>query len=408
VSFEYGTTNSYGSTVSGGTVSAGSGSSSVSGALSNLTCNTTYYYRVTATNYAGTTNGSGRSFVTSGCPQSTLTVIAPSSLTFGNTATLSFGGGSGGGAVSYSAGSSTGCSVSGTTLSVTNASGTCAVTATKAADSTYAEATSVAVPVTLNKATQTINFGAAPNVAVGSTGTVTTTGGGSNIARVYASTTQTACTVDSSTGVVTGLTGGTNNCTITANQAGDSNYSAATQVQQSFSVNSVRAFTGPAPAGGAQSVSFTTADAGCTFDTSATTFQDAAPATLDSGYSRVGGINTLKIVGCSTSTPATINFTITYPNIPAGAVYRKFGPTPTSNGASLWYTFGTVSGNTVSFSITDGQLGDDDVSANGVILDPGALSSATAGIPTLSEWSLIILSALLALGTFGVMRRRQI
>ena len=45
--------------------------------------------------------------------------------------------GSGTGAVTYSTGASTGCAVSGSILSVTNASGTCSVTATKAADANW-------------------------------------------------------------------------------------------------------------------------------------------------------------------------------------------------------------------------------------------------------------------------------
>jgi len=85
-------------------------------------------------------------------------VVTPSTVTYGTTATLSATGGSGNGAVSFSIGTSTGCSVSGTTLSVTNASSTCAVTATKAADSNYYSADSAPVTVTLVKATSTISW----------------------------------------------------------------------------------------------------------------------------------------------------------------------------------------------------------------------------------------------------------
>lgn len=83
---------------------------------------------------------------------------------------------------------------------------------------------------------QSISFGTAPSVIVGGTGTVSTTGGASGNARVYASTTVAACTVNSSTGVVTGVIAGTNNCTITANQAGNASYSAAPQASQSFGI----------------------------------------------------------------------------------------------------------------------------------------------------------------------------
>lgn len=91
--------------------------------------------------------------------QSALIVSAnPSTVIYGNTSTLSTTGGSGTGAVTYSAGASTGCSVSGNTLSVTNvdASGTCSVTATKAADANYNEATSAALTVNLEPASATM------------------------------------------------------------------------------------------------------------------------------------------------------------------------------------------------------------------------------------------------------------
>src|SRR5262249_53337557 len=92
-------------------------------------------------------------------------------------ATLTTTGGSGTGAITFSVGTSTGCSVSGSTLSVTNASGTCSVTATKAEDGTYNATTSAPVTVTLVKANATINgtaydgpYDAAPH---GATGTAT-------------------------------------------------------------------------------------------------------------------------------------------------------------------------------------------------------------------------------------------
>lgn len=87
--------------------------------------------------------------------QATLTVTGPSSVTYGSTGTLTSTGGTGTGATSYSS-TGTGCSISGgTTLNVTNASGTCSVTATKAADGNYSTTTSAAFSVTLNKKTVT-------------------------------------------------------------------------------------------------------------------------------------------------------------------------------------------------------------------------------------------------------------
>ena len=115
------------------------------------------------------------SFQVGNLTQATLKVTGPSSLTYGTTTTVTASGGSGTGALSFSAGSSTGCSLSGTTLSVTNASGTCSLTATKAADSNYNQAVSAAFPVTLVKAnsTTTATFTTTQTVT-GTTATLTT------------------------------------------------------------------------------------------------------------------------------------------------------------------------------------------------------------------------------------------
>ena len=81
--------------------------------------------------------------------QATLTVTGPATVPYGTTAAYATAGGSGTGAVSFGAGASTGCTVSGSTLTVTNGSGSCALTATKAGDGNYYAATSVPFPVQL-------------------------------------------------------------------------------------------------------------------------------------------------------------------------------------------------------------------------------------------------------------------
>jgi streptogramin lyase len=61
---EYGTTTAYGSTAPAGNIPEGIGSVSVSAALSGLTGNTTYHYRVTATSPGGTAAGADGTFTT--------------------------------------------------------------------------------------------------------------------------------------------------------------------------------------------------------------------------------------------------------------------------------------------------------------------------------------------------------
>lgn len=83
---------------------------------------------------------------------------------------------------------------------------------------------------------------------------------------------------------------------------------------------------------------------------------------------------------------------------------------------SAWESIGSVSniGTTktvISFEIQDGGPYDADGSANGVIVDPivpigPAAVGAVASIPTLSEWSMILLAILMGVGTVVAMRRR--
>lgn len=93
VTFEYGTTSSYGGTGSPlkaaqGTLASGA-SSTVSAALTGLTCNTLYHFRVVGSNSAGTSNGSDLTFTTAPCTASapTVTTTTASNITT-TTATL--------------------------------------------------------------------------------------------------------------------------------------------------------------------------------------------------------------------------------------------------------------------------------------------------------------------------------
>jgi len=79
--------------------------------------------------------------------QPTLTVIAPSTAPIDSTTALSTSGGAGSGSVTYSTGSSTVCSVTGSTLTFGSSAGTCTVTATKDADAAYLATTSSAVTI---------------------------------------------------------------------------------------------------------------------------------------------------------------------------------------------------------------------------------------------------------------------
>jgi len=82
VTFAYGLDTTYGSlvTATASPLSSSSSNSSVTAAVTGLTCNTTYHFRVIGGNTAGTTNGSDLNFTTSACPAPTVTTNSATSL----------------------------------------------------------------------------------------------------------------------------------------------------------------------------------------------------------------------------------------------------------------------------------------------------------------------------------------
>ncbi|MGC2457247.1 MAG: CARDB domain-containing protein [Gallionellaceae bacterium] len=164
----------------------------------------------------------------------------------GGTGSVSATGGASGNPVSFASTTVSVCTVSGSTVTGVSA-GTCTIAANQAGNANYNAAAQATQNITVGPGSQTISFGAAPTVAAGGTGTVSATGGASGNPVTFTSTTTSVCTTSGTNGsTVTGLTAGT--CTINADQAGNTNYNAATQVQQSFSIGV-----------GSQTISFGTA-----------------------------------------------------------------------------------------------------------------------------------------------------
>ncbi len=160
-------------------------------------------------------------------PQATLTVDNPGSLAFGSTTTLSTSGGSGTGAVTFDIGGSSGCSLSGADLTITDNTGTCAVTATKDADAHYSSATSASRTITMVQANQTIGTISPTSGSLsGGSDTLSPATSSAGLPVTFASTTTGICTVSGTT--VTYVAEG--NCGITANQSGDTHYNPAPQV----------------------------------------------------------------------------------------------------------------------------------------------------------------------------------
>ncbi len=96
--------------------------------------------------------------------------------------------------------------------------------------------------------------------------------------------------------------------------------------------------------------------------------------------------------------------TLTYPAaLPPDTTYWKHGPQAVG-GAAGWYAMPgvTVSGNQITFTLTDGALGDDDLTVNGTVHDPGGPLLPAAAV--LSPVALLLL-AMVLLG-LGVRRSR--
>jgi hypothetical protein len=167
--------------------------------------------------------------------QATLAVIGPSSVSYGATGTATVSGGNGTGALTFSAGSSTGCSVSGATVSVTNASNTCVLTATRAADNNYNAVTSAPYTVALSKGQQvTLAVTGPGSVSYGATGTATVSGGSGTGALTFSAGSSTGCSVS---GATVSVTNASNTCVLTASQAADTNYNAATSAAYTVTLN---------------------------------------------------------------------------------------------------------------------------------------------------------------------------
>ena len=90
--------------------------------------------------------------------QATLSITGPNDATYGvPDQTITTSGGSGTGATTFSAGTSSACSIVSGELHVISGTGSCAITATKAGDSNFNPTTSAPFAVTIHKATLAVN-----------------------------------------------------------------------------------------------------------------------------------------------------------------------------------------------------------------------------------------------------------
>ncbi|HYL15065.1 MAG TPA: choice-of-anchor D domain-containing protein [Terriglobales bacterium] len=235
------------------------------------------------------------------------------------------------------------CSIAGNVVTMTSGTGICSLTANWAADANYLAAVPLTQSTTATLAAPTVTFTGAPGSApYQSTFTVATTTNASTTAVITASG---GC---SNVGNLVTMTSGTGTCSLTANWAADTNYSAATATQSTTAtkIAPTVTFTG-APASAPYQGTFTVATT-----TNATT---VAVITASGGCSNVGNLVTMTsgTTACSLtanwaadanysaasatqSTLATkIAPTVAFTGAPGSAVYNTTFPvTATSNSSS--------------------------------------------------------------------------
>jgi hypothetical protein len=206
-------------------------------------------------NYAGRT-GDCESFTVAKAPQAVaFTSTPPSPAVFGGSYAPTATGGASGIPVRFSidAASDPGaCSLNpaGTTVSFTG-TGTCIIDANQAGDTNYDPAAQQQQPFTITKASQAVAFTSTPpNAAVfGGTYAPTATGGASGnpvLFSIDASSDAGVCSLNAAGTTVSFTGAGT--CVIDANQAGDADYDAAAQQEQSFTVEGLASVRITAPA----------------------------------------------------------------------------------------------------------------------------------------------------------------
>lgn len=145
----------------------------------------------------------------------------------------------------------------------------------------------------------------------------------------------------------------------------------------------------------------------CSIDQVAAVLPDDVAAQGLEGIDFEHGLLDFTLAGCTPS--ASVTITLTFPSaLPQGAGLFKFGPTPDNPTPGLYEMPASLSGATATYTITDGGLGDDDLSVNGVITDPvgpgtvpaaapapGAAGPGVESVPTLQQWALLLMSLLL-------------
>ena len=211
---------------------------------------------------------------------------------------------------------------------------------------------------------------------------------------------------------VNGLTPGVAyNCSVAAQSS-----SGAGPASQPLTVNApvAGATTISTLQGGSATLTVSNPASGCSLQSASLVRAQSLPTAPPQGAAAYPlGVLDLRSSGCNSG--ATLKLSVTMPQaLPAGAQYWKYGPTA-ANPAPHWYAFNdgfkVTSANTYTLDVQDGGLGDDDLQANGVVVDPGGLmvmaATSPAAIPVWNLAGLAATSASVLLAMAALRRRRR-
>ncbi|WP_242699162.1 MULTISPECIES: IPTL-CTERM sorting domain-containing protein [unclassified Delftia] len=218
--------------------------------------------------------------------------------------------------------------------------------------------------------------------------------------------------LNTSTGTISGTpsSSGTSSFTVTATDANGATGSRA----YSVAVTAPVAETVPLPGNaGNASVLVTSTQAGCTVSPGTLRISASGIPSAPANASFPVGALFFSTTGCA---GAKLQVQVDYPaGSLAGLTMQKYGPHGQPPMQIGWFTPPdlAVNGNSVSYSVTDDGEGDNETTVPGVIMDPFApmllaAPAASHAIPTISEWGLIVLSALMSIFGLARMRRRQV
>ncbi len=302
------------------------------------------------------------------------------------------------------------CTVSGSQVTYVGV-GTCNLTAHQLGNVYFTPAPTVTASVTVVPPLQAQVISAFNPTAsnyVGAVVTLSATPGASGNPLIFSTTSATSvCTVSGSQ--VTFVGAGT--CNLLVNQAGNASYAAAPQLAASVVVLApLKTVSGITTLSGlAASASIVSGGgAACEFDAVGSAFIAVSSPYPSPFATQPHGWLRARLVNCTPG--GTVRLSVTWPSL-AGMSYLKFGPVP-GNPSPRYFVPANLSivGNTASFDVTDGALGDSDGLADGTINDPsGPVAfnvSPSQPVPTLHDLSLVLLTMLL-LAAAGFARRSK-